>query len=156
MGRHGSADVLRLVCESRNPLALTLRDNIVAAASFVDDARAMIPQFQDLGVHAREAGSLLTNSVWLPSIRPLLGWCPYRDADDARMMCSTQAELQGVRQARDCNALRRAFHDGQRQFHPDHLRIKHPACSSQILEACSIALNAAMEARRAELSCPAR
>jgi len=79
--------------------------------------------------------------------------CPFRNIEDARVFCAGQREFQAVRHALDCMALRRAYHDGQRQFHADHLRVRHPGCKADILEACSIALNLAAEVRRAELPC---
>eukprot|EP00928_Gymnodinium_smaydae_P019675 TRINITY_DN17558_c0_g1_i1.p1 TRINITY_DN17558_c0_g1~~TRINITY_DN17558_c0_g1_i1.p1 ORF type:complete len:304 (-),score=47.49 TRINITY_DN17558_c0_g1_i1:44-955(-) len=76
--------------------------------------------------------------------------------EGAAAACAALPEVRAVRAAPDCAAVRRAHHDGQRHFHPDLLRLRHPACSMEALEACSVALNLAVESRRTELGCPGR
>lgn len=143
---------VRYVCESDHPWVLQAHEATWTALALASQGRAvaqqLLDEFKRIGDAALYAQGAL---LW-----PIFGWCPYWDAEDARAICGRQPEFQAVRRAESCALLRRAFHNGQRQFHPDHLRTRHPACDAQVLEACSIALNAAMEARRAELSCPGR
>eukprot|EP00434_Breviolum_minutum_P003878 symbB.v1.2.003409.t1/scaffold185.1/size279819/4 len=65
----------------------------------------------------------------------LAGRCPFRDVEEAQMACQSRADLLQVRHARDCGSLRKAYHDGQRQVHPDLFHLQHPACSGEILQA---------------------
>ncbi|CAE7416335.1 Cdc40 [Symbiodinium natans] len=86
----------------------------------------------------------------------LRGRCPYRGIEEAREACMLRPDSLALRRASDCATLRRAYYDGQKQVHPDRLRLLHPACSEEVLQACSVAMNLAFEHRRAELGCPAR
>lgn len=143
---------LRVACQTDHPWAQELRGALWSAAALLAQGRMLAAEGSsfalNLLVHFANARDAL---LW-----PLFGWCPYRDADDALVRCAQRTELERVRAASDCAALKRAFHEGQRLFHPDHMRLKHPSCSDKVLEACSVALNAAMEERRRSLSCPAR
>lgn len=140
---------VQLICESKHQWARDLHGAVAwttwSAIALLAEGQAYIAQLLNSAALARDA------ALW-----PLFGWCPFRDVDDAVARCALRPELERVRGAADCAALRRAFHEGQRQFHPDHLRLKHPACNEKVLEACSVALNTAMEERRTSLSCPAR
>lgn len=143
---------VQLICESRHPWAHELRGAAWSLMALMADGRARAAEgWVTLSSATEAVVRFCSEPLW-----PLFGWCPYRSAEDALTRCGQRAELQAIREARDCGLLRRAFHEGQRQFHPDHLRLKHPACSDKILEACSVALNAAMEDRRGALGCPTR
>lgn len=143
------AGPVRFTCENNHQWAQDLRDSVWTAGAYVAENRERVFQITDDMARVRDA--LLSSWLW-----PFLGWCPFRDEADAVSRCAQREELEQIRSAGECAALRRAFHQGQRHFHPDHLRFKHPDCSDKILEACSVALNAAMEARRHTLNCPAR
>lgn len=145
----GRPQPVQFLCETDHPWAQELRHLVLSvsesAAILVLESRVWLAQFLDTAASFRDA------VLW-----PLFGWCPYRSAEDALQRCAQQVELQRVREAPDCTSLRRAFHEGQRLFHPDHFRLRHPACSEKVLESCSVALNGAMEQRRGALKCPAR
>eukprot|EP00439_Symbiodinium_sp_Y106_P040192 s2379_g4.t3 len=67
----------------------------------------------------------------------LRGQCPYRTPEEAREACLSRSDSLILRRASDCSTLRRAYYDGQKQVHPDRLRLLHPACDTEVLQACS-------------------
>jgi len=141
-------DLVKVVCASERHWALQLREvtRLVLALSVEAGAEA-----QRVATMAQELFDDIVG-VFFPNRR-----CRLRgDVQEVAAACAGQPELRAARGAPDCAYLRRAHHDGQRHFHPDHFRLKHPACGAEVLEACSVALNLAVEARRAELGCPAR
>eukprot|EP00435_Cladocopium_sp_Y103_P037601 s1787_g10.t1 len=131
---------LRLVCSFESPLALQAWEVLKSTSTTISLSWLWLAGYLREIEH-RTALALLG------------GRCPFRDVEEARAACQSRPDLVLVRHAKDCAALRKAYHDGQRQVHPDLLRLQHPACSGDILQACSIALNLALEARRAELQC---
>eukprot|EP00439_Symbiodinium_sp_Y106_P039881 s2379_g4.t2 len=72
----------------------------------------------------------------------LRGQCPYRTPEEAREACLSRSDSLILRRASDCSTLRRAYYDGQKQVHPDRLRLLHPACDTEVLQACSALLEA--------------
>ncbi|CAJ1370683.1 unnamed protein product [Effrenium voratum] len=134
------AGALRLVCHIDSPLALQAWEMSQQAEAFWLASRAWLAGVLDTFEHRL-------------ALLLLRGRCPFRDLEEARAACQQRQDLLAVRRSSDCGALRKAYHEGQRQVHPDRLRVQHPACSSEVLQACSVALNLAFEARRAELGC---
>jgi len=137
------APSVHVVCRAESPTALQVRD-----------------------VARTVSTSISLNWAWLTNIVTelehrvaqllLRGQCPYRTPEEAREACLSRSDSLILRRASDCSTLRRAYYDGQKQVHPDRLRLLHPACDTEVLQACSVALNLAFEHRRAELGCPAR
>jgi len=148
----GVPGVTSFVCQIDNPKAALVRDVLLAAVSTFSVGRTLMQNYLNTALLA--ATSLA--HTWHARAWFLFGSCPFASIDDALASCASLPALEEVRHATDCGLLRRAFREGQRQFHPDHLRTRYPSCESSILEACSVFLNGAMEARRAELNCPGR
>merc|ERR1712060_1026052 len=122
----------RLVCQSDHVWAHEVRGAILSAMVLMADGRALAAQLRDTATSMWDTAFAVCGAwVW-----PLLGWCPFRDEADALARCSHRTEMERVRMAADCVALRRAFHEGQKLLHPDHLRVKHPRCADRVLEAC--------------------
>jgi len=148
----GIPGVTSFVCKIDNPRAAQVRDAFLTAASTFSVGRTLLQDYFDTAfLAAINFADTCRARAWF-----LFGSCPFASIDDAVGNCAGQHALEEVRHATDCGLLRRAFREGQRQFHPDHLRTRYPSCEAGILEACSVALNGAMEARRAELNCPGR
>eukprot|EP00927_Polykrikos_kofoidii_P063785 TRINITY_DN58680_c0_g1_i1.p1 TRINITY_DN58680_c0_g1~~TRINITY_DN58680_c0_g1_i1.p1 ORF type:complete len:316 (-),score=29.79 TRINITY_DN58680_c0_g1_i1:98-955(-) len=139
---------INVVCTSDHPWAFELREAARRASSLSIEGRVVAMRATDIG---SDAIGIVLGTVFPGK------YCRFRGtADDVAVACAQKSELRVVLRAPDCAALRRAHHEGQRHFHPDRLRLKHPACSSEVLEACSVALNLAVENRRKELGCQPR
>eukprot|EP00747_Dinoflagellata_sp_TGD_P034092 gnl/TRDRNA2_/TRDRNA2_137049_c0_seq1.p1 gnl/TRDRNA2_/TRDRNA2_137049_c0~~gnl/TRDRNA2_/TRDRNA2_137049_c0_seq1.p1 ORF type:complete len:286 (+),score=12.49 gnl/TRDRNA2_/TRDRNA2_137049_c0_seq1:115-972(+) len=146
---------VRVLCMSDHPWASEVRSVAISAIALLREVHVFAHRLAWMGSTTLEGR--WAHDAFEVVVGTILGTrCPFRSPDDALAKCTERWELQSVRRAIDCAALRRAHHDGQRQFHPDHLRLRHPSCSSEVLQSCSVALNLALESRRAELNCPAR
>eukprot|EP00933_Yihiella_yeosuensis_P072644 TRINITY_DN81105_c0_g1_i1.p1 TRINITY_DN81105_c0_g1~~TRINITY_DN81105_c0_g1_i1.p1 ORF type:complete len:300 (+),score=34.27 TRINITY_DN81105_c0_g1_i1:96-902(+) len=134
---------LHYVCKSDSPFLLEARDRMREVVSLVEQAR----------LQAMQIASDLEHRVY----SQILGRsCRFRNENEARFLCLGGHDEIALRRATDCAALRRAYHDGQRNFHPDKLQLQYPSCSLEVLEACSIFLNLALEGKKTELGCPQR
>ncbi|CAK9109750.1 unnamed protein product [Durusdinium trenchii] len=132
---------LRLVCSFESPLASQAWELLKSTSS-------------SLTLHWVWFVASLQEIEHRVALLLLQGRCPFRDLDEAQQACQSCPDLVLLRRAPDCHALRKAYHDGQRQVHPDLLRLQHPACAAELLQACSVALNLAFDTRRHELNCP--
>ncbi|CAK9109797.1 unnamed protein product [Durusdinium trenchii] len=132
---------LRLVCSFESPLASQAWELLKSTSS-------------SLTLHWVWFVASLQEIEHRVALLLLQGRCPFRDLDEAQQACQSRPDLVLLRRAPDNHALRKAYHDGQRQVHPDLLRLQHPACAAELLQACSVALNLAFDTRRHELNCP--
>ncbi|CAE7367385.1 Cdc40, partial [Symbiodinium necroappetens] len=116
------APSVHVVCRAESPAALQVRDV----------ARTL-------------STSISLNWAWLTNIVTefehrvsqllLRGQCPYRTPEEAREACLSRPDSLVLRRASDCSTLRKAYYDGQKQVHPDRLRLLHPACDTEVLQA---------------------
>lgn len=135
-----------VICTTNHPLASDAREALQRLFAIAIEWQVFLQHWADeLQRAAAYVVFVITGSQ-----------CPFRDADDALASCHEQREVRLIREAPDCPTLRRAHHDAQRQFHPDHLRVRFPKCGNEVLEACSVALNLFVENRRTALECSGR